>query len=216
MESPLPEKNSPNVLDYQSPDTRRQMRRSIRRRAILRVLPTLLFSGLVIGMAAYLLLPNLNITREPATRIKCAANMRTIGQGILIYANANGGQYPARLESLLLTVDIVPNSFVCPTSGGKPAPGKTRAEWAANLSRPGCCSYIYIGNGLTTMATAEQVVLYEPGSNHGGDGGNVLFGDGHVGWYSAAGLAKLMATMPSPAAPPDGTAARGQPGPARE
>ena len=51
----------------------------------------------VIGIIALLisiLLPSLNRARETANRVKCASNLRTIGQAILLYANENKGAYP--------------------------------------------------------------------------------------------------------------------------
>lgn len=54
----------------------------------------------VIGIIALLisiLLPSLNRARETANRVKCASNLRQIGQAILLYANDNKGQYPRTL-----------------------------------------------------------------------------------------------------------------------
>jgi prepilin-type N-terminal cleavage/methylation domain-containing protein/prepilin-type processing-associated H-X9-DG protein len=51
----------------------------------------------VIGIIALLisiLLPSLNRARETANRVKCASNLRQIGQAILLYANDNKGAYP--------------------------------------------------------------------------------------------------------------------------
>jgi len=51
----------------------------------------------VIGIIALLisiLLPSLNRARETANRVKCASNLRQIGQAILLYANDNNGSYP--------------------------------------------------------------------------------------------------------------------------
>lgn len=52
----------------------------------------------VIGIIAILiaiLLPSLQRAREAAQTIKCAANLRSIGQGLLIYVHTNKGYLPA-------------------------------------------------------------------------------------------------------------------------
>ncbi|HVT87961.1 MAG TPA: prepilin-type N-terminal cleavage/methylation domain-containing protein [Tepidisphaeraceae bacterium] len=51
----------------------------------------------VIGIIALLisiLLPSLNRARETANRVKCAANLKSIGQSLLLYAGDNHGAYP--------------------------------------------------------------------------------------------------------------------------
>lgn len=51
----------------------------------------------VIGIIALLisiLLPSLNRARETANRVKCASNLRQIGQGFLLYSNENRQAYP--------------------------------------------------------------------------------------------------------------------------
>ena len=56
----------------------------------------------VIGIIALLisiLLPSLNRARETANRVKCASNLRQMGQALLLYANENKGGYPRTLAS---------------------------------------------------------------------------------------------------------------------
>jgi len=56
----------------------------------------------VIGIIALLisiLLPSLNRARETANRVKCASNLRQVGQAILLYSNENKGAYPRTMYS---------------------------------------------------------------------------------------------------------------------
>jgi len=48
----------------------------------------------IIGLLLAFLLPALEKGRESANAVKCASNLRTLGQSLAIYANENHGQYP--------------------------------------------------------------------------------------------------------------------------
>ena len=64
----------------------------------------------VIGIIALLisiLLPSLNRAREQANRVKCASNLRQIGQGLQMYANENKGNFPRTRFDTANTSNIV-------------------------------------------------------------------------------------------------------------
>ena len=57
------------------------------------------FLDLVVGVLLVLLLgtysvAQFNRARETANRVKCASNLRQIGQAMLLYSNENRGAYP--------------------------------------------------------------------------------------------------------------------------
>ncbi len=125
-----------------------------------------------------ILLPSLNRARETANRVKCASNLRQIGQAILLYSDDNHGQYPPDLGTLIKTEDITASVFVCPDTNTRPPPGMTpdqAADWVNHNS-----DYVYVGAGLKQGADPSTVVCYEKDNNHHGGGMNMLFGDGHV------------------------------------
>lgn len=98
-----------------------------------------------------------------------------------MYANEHGGHFPDRLEDVALTQDVTAEVFICPSSQGERAPGKTPEEFARHLSHPEHLSYVYLGKGLgSRTAHGRTVVMYEPLVNHNRDGTNVLFADGTV------------------------------------
>jgi prepilin-type processing-associated H-X9-DG protein len=162
------------------------------KKVLLIVLACVIGVGVVFcGCVASILLPSLNRAREQANRVKCASNLRMIGQGIMMYANENRGQFPDTLERVLTTQDLAPADFVCPASQDTPAPGATAQAQAQSLSKGGHLSYVYVGKGMTsrvlTSPNAGRTVLaYEPLTDHRNDGANFLFADGHVEFLPAA------------------------------
>ena len=159
-------------------------------------------SILWLGCMMSILLPSLNRARETANRVKCASNMRQIGQAILLYSNENRGVYPDKLDKLLLTQDITSEVFTCPTSNDTPAPGAAGQPQASALYSGGHLSYVYVGSNLNNSASGDTVVLYEPLTNHGGDGTNILWGDGHVSWEGKKEANQIIAQVQSGQNPP--------------
>jgi prepilin-type processing-associated H-X9-DG protein len=115
---------------------------------------------------------------ETANRVKCQRNLRQIGTAITLYANTNQGAYPPDLGTLAKTMDVALEVFCCPSAGTQPPANSTpdqAAKWVNQNS-----DYIYIGATMKTGAAPELVVAYEKDADHGGDGINMLFADGHV------------------------------------
>jgi prepilin-type processing-associated H-X9-DG protein len=148
-----------------------------------------------------ILLPSLNRARETANRIKCASNMRQIGQALLQYSDTNHGQYPHRLEDLFLAESMTPNIFICPSSNDTAATGATPQAQAAALAAGGHESYIYVPD-LSSTASGQAVVLYEPLENHSRDGINVLFLDGRVQFLTRPLAIRMMSELQAGRNPP--------------
>jgi prepilin-type processing-associated H-X9-DG protein len=140
-------------------------------------------------------------------RLRCASNLRQIGQGIAMYANENKGAFPDDLATVLLTQDITSEVFVCPNTNDTFAEGPTTRVVATNLTAGGHLSYVYVGKGLTANSPPGAVVAYERQSNHP-DGMNVLYLDGHVEWHTAAEAKTLTDELAAGHNPPRAAPAR--------
>lgn len=114
----------------------------------------------IVPLMIAILLPSLARARELAKRTTCAANMRGVGMALMTYAVENNDAFPDDPAKVLTGAGISPRSLQCPSSGG--------------LS-----NYRYIP-GWSTNDRADTPIVYEPIENHGGEGGNVLFIDGHA------------------------------------
>ena len=110
-----------------------------------------------------------------------------------MYANDHNNVFPDSLKTVLANEDIGSDVFVCPSSNDTPAVGPTTQATANALTSGGHLSYIYVGKGLTSFTvTPDMVLLYEPTSNHLGNGMNVMFGDFHVEWMTGTDVASIL------------------------
>jgi|GEM_PF-4346535 len=116
--------------------------------------------------------------RETANRIKCQNNMKQIGLAVALYANENRGQYPPDFAAVVKNTDLPIGDFCCPSSNTQLPNRLTRdqaVKWVNDNS-----DYIYIGATMKNSSASDLVAAYEKDADHGGDGINMLFADGHV------------------------------------
>ncbi|RYG39944.1 DUF1559 domain-containing protein, partial [bacterium] len=153
----------------------------------------------VIGIIALLisiLLPSLNRARETANRVKCASNLKQVGQAILLYSNENRNAYP---RTRITTVAVV-----TPTWGSPYADASVATTIATTSADPfttttGASNYSPDYNDVTAalfllLRTQDLVpeVFTCPSSNaekfdYGGQGASAL---SFTNWIGAGGVKK--------------------------
>lgn len=135
----------------------------------------------VIGIIALLisiLLPSLNRARETANRVKCASNLRQIGQAILLYTNDSKGPYPRTLYSGSTTLKggqspgIFDSGFAVSGGGTAGTSGYTDPFSGSTIAAAGATFVNNVPEALFLLIRTEDItsaVFVCPSSNASAD-----------------------------------------------
>ncbi len=160
--------------------------------------------GLIVGCGLILLAGTCSMAlrraRSQANAVGCASNLRQIGQAIQLYWQ-DYHAYPPDLRAVIQTQQIGSQTFTCPASSDVRAPTGTA------IGAPGTCSYIYVGIPFLAEIRPDAVVALEDPANHDMDGGNVLYGDGHVEWVALPDVVQILNDLQQGINPPSANTA---------
>jgi len=142
--------------------------------------------------------------RGEARRANCLSNLKQIGLAIAMYADEYQGRCPmdsanpTLLGSMQLLSNVLTSSDLLHCGSDLRPSVREETDWRkVTLSN---ISYSYVPN-LIWQSTPDSALasdriystsagsVWPTGGNHKGQGGNVLFNDGHVAWENALPVA---------------------------
>jgi prepilin-type N-terminal cleavage/methylation domain-containing protein/prepilin-type processing-associated H-X9-DG protein len=171
----------------------------------------------IIAILAAMLLPALARAREQAKRANCISNLKQLGLTMHMYAQDYNEKFPfanstagRELNLLCPTFAMSARVFVCPSSSDI-ASTTTLTSISLTIANYPNISYAYALNLNEGTAADSCLMVDQSGwasakneawlygmrtypttvvslANHGADGVNALFVDGHVTWVPATGL----------------------------
>ena len=160
----------------------------------------------IIALLAAMLMPALGKAQEAARQADCVNQLKQIGLALKMYANDMRSQYPNGLDSSgKLDEDVHHNSpglahlwfdnyvetgkgFICRSTKNSPADKYSTLAAGSDTANGGSVkternSYLYYAGLAADDITAEHGLCRDKNTNHK-NGGDVLFGDGHVEKFS--------------------------------
>ena len=151
----------------------------------------------IIGILAGLLLPALSLAREKARRTNCLNNLKQIGLGMRMYSTDYREQFPGAFTNMGPYVGS--NSvtlFLCPSRKDQ-----NKATTVSQMTKDQC--HYNLRQGMSEADVPNAILACDKngsndwtattgpwnfGGNHNGDGGNMLYVDGHVEWMNGSSL----------------------------
>ena len=151
----------------------------------IRILLILAFGGVVyLALVHFLSRQSAGPPRSAARRPNCLSHLRQIGLALAMYADAHHRHLPPEknakgLDYLLRENLKTPRVFVCT------ADAKRRTANAGEALTEDTCSYVYIPTAWQSRTDTNLLpVCWDKPGNHGTNGLNVLFNNGHVDWLT--------------------------------
>ncbi len=134
---------------------------------------SLLFLPVLIAI----LLPSLSRARELSKRLVCQSNLQAITLATKLYL-ADTDMTSIPIQVLIDEAYLEPRNTTCPAV----------QDIGSN--------YVILGMPADPGADPRAVIAYEPKSNHGDEGGNIVFADGHVEFIKGQRFDDLIGGLP--------------------
>ncbi|MBN1511578.1 MAG: hypothetical protein JXB13_06150 [Phycisphaerae bacterium] len=128
---------------------------------------------ILVGLATVGILLAVSRTRELSRRLVCGANMRGISACMKIYGSEHESFRADPFHALLEAGCITAEQLVCPSSG-KTVQDVEKDPYACYVP------VVYDMPGAESWNISSATILLYERDNHAGQGGNVLYADGHV------------------------------------
>ena len=128
---------------------------------------------IMIPIVAALLLPAFVQARSSAQKVVCAAQMKSLANACLNYANSHQGVLPKSFDDIATQAGGASNLqrlLHCPTSSDKQTPSY---------------QLVAAGKGLSELSPTDPMIVEIP-TDHRGRGVNIAYGDGSVKWVPTA------------------------------
>ena len=148
------------------------------RQRITKLLGILVVTGLVLWVGLHGAIR----ARELQRRLVCASNLKGIAASSMVYGGLKWDGTTPFLDWIVATGQVDRRSVICPSSG---------------LSASNYIVVPLVPPPQDGPIDDRAVIAYEPKSNHGGEGGNVVFADGHASFIRVPEFDELVRSIQS-------------------